>query len=175
MEILLIAEKCFWYGTAAAGFAILFNVPVRTIFIIWILGALGGLVRLVMINLETGPVLASFLGASVIGTLSIPAAHNKHAPPMVFAIPAVIPMVPGVFAYRTMLGFINLTGEVGEAYSMILNETVNNGVKTLFILMALAVGVAFPNFITRKESAKEFSLTKILRRTERISKNNTAK
>lgn len=158
MNWLVILEKCVWFGSAALGFSILFNVPPRTLSIIWLLGAVGGLVKLVAIELGLGPVMASFLGASTVGLLSIPAAHNKHAPPLVFSIAAVIPMVPGVFAYRTMLGVIRLTGEVGENYGQVLAETVNAGAKALFILVALAVGVALPNIITRKESAKEIRL-----------------
>lgn len=165
MEWLSILEKCLWHGTAALGFAVLFNVPPRTLWMIWILGAIGGFVRLFILDLSAGPVLAAFLGASVIGTLSIPAAHNKHAPPLVFYIPAVIPMVPGIFAYRMMLGLIRLTGEIGDGYHQVLAETINNGAKALFILMALAVGVAFPNFITRKESVKGLKITMPRKRT----------
>lgn len=158
MNWLFILEKCIWFGSAALGFSILFNVPPRTLFIVWLLGAVGGFVKLVAIEFGLGPVMASFLGASTVGLLSIPAAHNKHAPPLVFSIAAVIPMVPGVFAYRTMLGVIRLTGDIGENYGQVLAETVNAGAKALFILVALAVGVALPNIITRKESAKEIRL-----------------
>jgi len=149
-----------WFGFAALGFAVLFNVPPRTLVAIWLLGVAGGLVKLVMLGLGLGPVMASLLGASTIGVLSIPAAHNRHAPPMVFSIAAVIPMVPGVFAYRTMIGLVQLTGEVDSAYQQALSETINNGAKAVFILMALAVGVGLPNIITRKESAKEMKLGK---------------
>ncbi len=153
-----ILESCLWFGTAASGFAILFNVPPRTVCTIWLLGALGGSVKLIMLGLGLSPVMASFLGATTVGILSIPAAHGQHAPPLIFSIAAVIPMVPGVFAYRMMLGFMKLTDNIGDAYTQVLSETVNNGVKTLFILLALAVGVGIPNLVTRKESAKEMKL-----------------
>lgn len=94
-------------------------------------------------------------GAALVGTVSIMAAHNRHAPPLVFAIPAVIPMVPGVFAYRMMMGLIELSGTLPpESYTQVLAETVNNGLKVMFILISLAVGVALPMLLTRKESAK---------------------
>lgn len=160
MNTLIILENCMWFGSAALGFAILFNVPPRTLFVIWLLGALGGGVKLILLDLGLGPVMASFLGASAVGVLSIPAAHTQHAPPLIFSIAAVIPMVPGVFAYRMMLGLIELTGDIGDTYTQVLSETVNNGVKTLFILMALAVGVGVPNLITRKESAKEIKISR---------------
>jgi uncharacterized membrane protein YjjB (DUF3815 family) len=161
MEWLSFFEKGIWFGFAALGFAILFNVPPRTLFIIWLFGALGGLVKLMMMHTGVGVVLASFGGASVIGILSIPAAHNKHAPPLVFAIPAVIPMVPGVFAYRMMFGLIKLAGdpEIGS-YQQILSDTVSNGLKVLFILMSLAVGVAIPMLVTRVSSVKHINIIK---------------
>ena len=165
MNWLIILEKCVWFGSAALGFSILFNVPPRTLSIIWLLGAAGGFVKLVAIEFGMGPVMASFLGASTVGLLSIPVAHIKHAPPLVFSIAAVIPMVPGVFAYRTMLGVIRLTGDIGDSYAQVLAETVNSGAKALFILMALAVGVGLPNIITRKESAKEMRIRRSKRRT----------
>jgi len=161
-EVLVLYEKGIWFGFAAIGFAILFNVPVRTLLIIWIMAAMGGLTKVLMIHyLLVGPVFASLCGASLIGILSIPAAHNKHAPPMVFAIPAAIPMVPGVFAYRTMLGLIKLASDhVIANYNETIADTLNNGLKAMFIIMALAGGVAIPMLITRKESAKEMKLRK---------------
>ena len=108
-----------------------------------------------------GVILASLAGSSLIGILSISAAHNKHAPPLIFSIPAVIPLVPGVFAYRMMLGFIKLAGDPSsQAYSSILFETVNNGIKVVFILMTLAVGVSIPMLVTGKTTVKNFRLIK---------------
>ena len=161
MEWFSFFEKGIWFGFAALGFAILFNVPPRTLLIIWLLAAVGGLTKLLMLHFDIGVVMASFGGASVIGILSIPAAHNKHAPPLVFAIPAVIPMVPGVFAYKMILGLIKLAGDPNTSlYPQILSETVNNALKVLFILMSLAVGVAIPMLITRKNSIKDIKIKK---------------
>jgi uncharacterized membrane protein YjjB (DUF3815 family) len=159
MEWLAFFEKGIWLGFAALGFGILFNVPQRTLFIIWILGALGGLTKVAIVNAGFSVILASLAGSVLIGILSVFAAHNKHAPPLVFAIPSVIPMVPGVFAYKMMLGLIKLAGNSPiENYSQILNETLNNGLKVFFILMSLSVGVAFPTLITGKNSIKDFKL-----------------
>jgi len=161
MEWFSFFEKGIWFGFAALGFAILFNVPPRTLVIVWLLAAVGGLTKLLMLHFDIGVVMASFGGASVIGILSIPAAHNKHAPPLVFAIPAVIPMVPGVFTYKMILGLIKLAGDPGSStYTQILSETVNNGIKVLFILMSLAVGVAIPMLITRKSTVKNIKIAR---------------
>ena len=154
-----IILKAFWCGWGAVGFGILFNVPPRTLFTLYIGGAIGGMLKFSLLKLTFGVVLASFAGASVIGILSIPMAHFRHVPPMIFAIPSVIPLIPGIFAYRTMLGLIKLSGSIGTDYNTIISETVNNGVKTLFIIMSLAMGVAIPMHLMRKESAKNIKLS----------------
>lgn len=76
----MILEKGIWFGAAAIGFGVLFNVPSRTIFLIWVLAALGGITKLFLLKMGISVILASFGGATLIGILSIPFAHNKHTP-----------------------------------------------------------------------------------------------
>ena len=95
----------------------------------------------------------------MIGILSIPIAHKVHSPPLIFSIPAVIPMVPGAFAYRMMLDLISIAVKSGsESSNLLVYDTFQNGMKAAFILLALAVGVAVPMLITRKESAKRIRI-----------------
>ena len=150
MDWTLILGKSFWCGWGALGFGILFNVPPRTLFALWVGGAIGGLLKFSLMQLAFSVVFASFAGAAAVGVLSIPIAHFRHVPPMIFAIPSVIPLIPGVFAYKTMLGLIKLTGNIGPDYNTVLAETVNNGAKTLFIILSLAMGVAIPMHVMRK-------------------------
>jgi uncharacterized membrane protein YjjB (DUF3815 family) len=156
MDYIALLEKGFWAGFAALGFAILFNVPQRTLFVIWAMGTMGGLAKFFLLNLDVSIVLASLVGAILIGVLSVYAAHNKQAPPLVFSIPSVIPMVPGAFAYRMILGCMELAGKSinSDTYLKTLAETTNNGLKALFILLALSAGVAIPMLITRKDTFK---------------------
>ena len=156
--LLSLIEKSFWAGVAALGFAILFNVPVRTLFAIWSLGALGGLIKFLGLEFDLNIILASFLGASAIGIVSIAVAHKVHSPPLIFSIPAVIPMVPGAFAYRMMLGLIRITVGEGPGLETTLIEVVQNGMMVAFILLSLAIGVAIPMLVTRKETAKKIKM-----------------
>ena len=156
MDYISLLEKGFWAGFAALGFAILFNVPQRTLVVIWAMGALGGLTKFFLLNLEVNIVIASLVGATVIGVLSVYAAHNKQAPPLVFSTPSVIPMVPGAFAYRMMLGCMELASTTTNSptYLKTLADTTNNGLKAMFILIALSAGVAIPMLVTRKDTFK---------------------
>ncbi|MGE0020059.1 MAG: threonine/serine exporter family protein [Draconibacterium sp.] len=156
MEIIEIIIKSVAAGVAAAGFGILFNVPQRTILPIVILGAVGGLVKFGTMYFGTGIVFASFLAATMIGVLSIRMAHFKNSPPLVFYIPSVIPLVPGFFIYKMMLGIMSLSNITdNELYIENLINTVNFGVKATFILISLGIGVAVPMLITRKETVKK--------------------
>ncbi len=161
MDLVIHLEKGFWAGFAALGFAVLFNVPQRTLLIIWLMGALGGFAKFLLMDMGCSIVVASLSSASIIGACSVYAAHIQKSPPLIFSIPSVIPMVPGAFAYRMMLGFMNLVGEQTDStvYIQTLAETTNNGLKAIFILMALSAGVSIPMLITRKESFKRMKRT----------------
>jgi uncharacterized membrane protein YjjB (DUF3815 family) len=159
MEIFDLLEKGLWAGLAALGFAILFNVPQRTLFAIWCLGALGGITKFWMLDLNLNIILSSLIGASLIGILSVPLAHKIHSPPLIFSIPSIIPMVPGVLAYRMILGLMKISVHTNEMdMDGVLVDTIQNGMKVIFILLSLAVGVAVPMLITRKESAKRIKI-----------------
>lgn len=161
LTIIEILTKSIWSGVAAIGFAILFNVPRRTIFAIWGMGAIGGLVKFSAMHFDLGIVFGSFLGATAVGIISIQMAHLRNSPPLVFSIPSVIPMVPGFFAYKMMLGLIALTTiENTDTYLQALIETVNNGAKMMFILISLGIGVAIPMLLSRKESVKKSKFNK---------------
>ncbi|MBN2635277.1 MAG: threonine/serine exporter family protein [Prolixibacteraceae bacterium] len=159
MEWAVIWENWIWLGIASVGFAVLFNVPVRTLWVIFLLGALGGSLKFLTIELGGGIIMGSFFGAILIGYLSVYAGHFKHAPPFVFAIPSVIPMVPGAFAYRMMLSIIRLTGDAdNDAFIQLLNDAVTNGLKTFFVLLVLSLGVSTPLLLARRDSAKQIKV-----------------
>ncbi len=159
MNTTVLLESWIWFGIAAVGFAVLFNVPKRTLLPIFLMAALGGTLKLILVQNTENVVLGTLCGAVLVGFLSIYAAHLRHSPPFVFAIPSVIPMVPGSFAYHTMKGVIKLSGHVNALeFNNLLRETVNSGLKTLFILLAISIGVFAPMLITRRNSAKEINM-----------------
>ena len=155
-----ILLKAFFSGWAALGFGILFNVPRKNLFVVWIGGAIAGFVKFTILYFAPSSIiLASFLSATILGVYSLIMAEIRHELQMIFAIPAVIPLVPGVFAYRTMFGLIKLSGNIGPDYSRTLSETVRNGSQTLFIIMAFSIGVILTSQIG-KDLRKKYSIKK---------------
>lgn len=160
----IILAKAFWCGWAATGFGILFNTPNRALISIWIGGFIAGFVKYTLFHtgINTGIIFSTFSAAMAVGIASIPVSHWRHVPPLVFTIPSLIPLIPGVYAYRTMLGLIKLTGTIGPEYSNVLSDTVRHGVLTLFVVMAIAMGVVTPMIILGKESVKNISFKNII-------------
>jgi uncharacterized membrane protein YjjB (DUF3815 family) len=159
MEIVLLFEKGIWAGIAALGFGVLFNVPVRTLFSIWWLGALGGFTKYILMEGDLNIILSSLIGASLIGIISVPLAHKIHSPPLIFSIPAIIPMIPGALVYRMMLGLMKISVHTDDTgMDTVLTDIVQSGMKAVFILLSLAVGVVLPMLVTRKESAKRIRI-----------------
>jgi uncharacterized membrane protein YjjB (DUF3815 family) len=143
----MLAHDAFWSGVASLGFAILFNVPVRTLLACALCGASGHAVRTLLMQFGVGIELATLAGATLIGLLGELFARRWHAPASVFTVPGVIPLIPGTFAYSTMIGLIELTTGAGEA---VLLETAVNAIKTMLILASLASGIAAASLVFQR-------------------------
>lgn len=141
VEILLDA---FWSGLAALGFAVLFNVPRRVLYACVLCGAIGHATRTGMTEIGLHLPTATLIGASVVGFTAIVLARRHKMPSSLFAITGAIPMVPGVFAFRTMIYILQLP-EATDPDIMLL--AANNGVMTGLILAAIAFGIASPRLI----------------------------
>lgn len=161
-EVFKILEVSVWSGIAALGFGILFNIPRKAITTVFFLGFMAGMIKFILLHLNINIIVASFAGALSVGFLSMPLAHKIHQPPVVFSIPAVIPMIPGYFAYKTVLAVMNFTFiESDDAKKVELIENIfSNGFTMFFILISLTIGVSFPLLLLRKTTVK--NLTKKL-------------
>ena len=132
---------------SAVGFSMIFNVPRRLL----PAAAAGGVLSVCLRNLfalEMGmdQAAASFIGSAAVGILSLRAIHWFHTPNHVLAIPAVIPMIPGVLLYRLLFAIIN----INNSDTADLIAGFRSGIEAMLILAAIAVGIAIPNiFLSR--------------------------
>jgi len=143
---------------AAIGFAVISNPPRNAIFVSAILAALGHSLRFFLIKSGLDISLSTFVAATFIGLLSMLFARIIRCPAEVFSFPSLLPMIPGMFAYRTILSLIRFmqSTDVLKAQSFML-DFFHNGLTTLFILLALVVGVSLPILFFPKLS---FSVTR---------------
>lgn len=153
MELVEVSYKGLWCSCAAFGFGILFNAPRRCLWMILLVGFFGGLVKFGLMLPEIGSsiVFSTFLASVIIGFTGVVLGNWKRFIPMMITIPSVIPLVPGAFAYKAMLGLMELGRTPSEDYSQIVNQTIYSGTMTLFILLAITLGVTIPLVIFRLE------------------------
>lgn len=143
-----VLQDAFWSAFAALGFAILFNVPRQVLPACMLTGAVGHAVRTLMLELGTQIAPATLVGAIVIGFTGSYFAHRYRLPALVFTVSGAITLVPGVFAFRTMVYLLRVTTAENEAaiQSALLNAS-QNGITTGVILAALAVGISAPTLL----------------------------
>ena len=158
LEIILkLLEVAAWSGIAALGFGLLFNIPKGTIITVFILGFSAGLIKFTLLKLGLNIVLATFIAVLFVAIVSMPTAHKIHHPPVVFCIPPVIPMIPGYFAYETVLSVMNFIFiEKDAARRVILIDSIfSNGFTMFFILISIAAGISLPMLVLRKSTVKK--------------------
>ncbi|MDD3322340.1 MAG: threonine/serine exporter family protein [Paludibacter sp.] len=140
---------------AAIGFAVISNPPRKAVYVSAFLAAIGHSLRFFLMKSGMEISLATFVAATTIGLMSLFFAKLIHCPAETFSFPSLLPMIPGLFAYRTVLGLIKFMQNTDAVRSQenLLN-IFHNGFTTLFILLALVIGVSLPVLLFPKYSFK---------------------
>ena len=141
----LLINDAFWSAVAALGFAILFNVPRHSLIGCMLAGASGHALRTLCMQLGLTLELGTLIGATAVGFMAVELGRRLHVPRLIFNASGVIPMVPGVLAYQTMLGLfdvVNATDPTAGSAALVFASV--NAIKTGLILAALAAGTIAP-------------------------------
>ena len=129
-----------------------------------LLGGMGHSLRFVLIQLDFGLISSTLVGSVLVGLVGIYAAHKVHSPPVVFTMPACITMIPGLYAYRTMLAGIKITDlSTLESNPGILPEMFHYLMLTLSLLFTLAICICIGALLFRKTSVKHISLKNLVK------------
>ncbi|MBD8346591.1 MULTISPECIES: threonine/serine exporter family protein [unclassified Dysgonomonas] len=159
--IFLMFKDAAFAFLVAVGFALLFETPKRVLYVAGLLGGIGHCIRFILLHFDFGLVSSTLAGSIFIGIAGIYCAHKVHTPPVVFTMPACITMIPGLYAYRTMMGWIKIyTDGLITQEPHILQETAYNFILTSSLLFSLAIGICVGALFFRKKSTKEIKLGK---------------
>ena len=140
---------------AAIGFGAISDPPLRAFPSIALLAAIGHALRFCLmtylgIDISTASLCASF----TIGMGSLLLGKRILCPMTVLYIPALLPMIPGTYAYKTVFSLIMFFQEIsspgkGAGY---LQEMIYNGAVSFSVLFMLAVGATIPVFLLRERA-----------------------
>lgn len=146
--ILFVLEDAVWSGLAALGFGMLFNVPKSALGWCALLGAMGHALRTALgVGAGLHVVPATLLACLVIGVGARWRAHVMKMPAKVFQVTSVIPLIPGAFAFRAMLGLFALAGMPIGSITEPLQYVATNIVMTGALLGAIVAGIIAPKLL----------------------------
>ncbi len=125
-------------------FAFLLNAPKRSIIPGGIIGGLGYIVYLLLLNTSNSLVLASFLGAMTVAFMGEILARIMKMPATILITAAIVPLVPGVGLYHTMLALVQDD----------IMRSLETGVETMLVAGAIAMAIAIVALIMRLVGSK---------------------
>lgn len=139
---------------AAIGFAAISNPPMRAFKYCALIAAAGHMTRYVMMNYcSCGLVAGSLAGAIVVGLLSVFIAPKAKVPPETFSYPSLLPMIPGMYAYRCLQAFIMLLEtDTPDGFDRYFYLCASNGTMTLFVVLAMVLGQLSPILLFKRIS-----------------------
>jgi uncharacterized membrane protein YjjP (DUF1212 family) len=138
MALLWRAIACFAGG---CGYGILFNNPLRTVLVVALLTVAGNEIRLALHDLGFGLPNATFFGALAVGLGASLVREPLHVPRIALTVPSIIMMVPGLYAFQTIV-FLN-QGKVTDAIAA--------GAVCCFAVGAMAMGLIAARFVTERQ------------------------
>lgn len=116
---------------ATVGFAIFLNAPKSTLMSSGFVGGLGWSVFYYLVKLSGNDILANFIAALLVSYFSEILARKLRQPAIIFIIPGIIPLVPGLGMYNTMLYLVQ------HDY----NNAIAKGADVLFVGGAISLGI----------------------------------
>ena len=151
-----ILQDAFFAALAAIGFASISNPPTRAYKYCALIAAIGHSLRYLLMNngvIHLHIILASTLAAFSIGLFAVFLAPKAKCPAETCFFPALLPMIPGMYAYRTVAAMVLCLYHQEEAefthYFYLLSY---NGLTCMFIVLGMVIGATVPIFLFKNTS-----------------------
>lgn len=147
-------SDAFFAAIAAIGFSAISNPPGKAYLFCALIAAAGHSIRFLLMSpgLMDMPIIpASAIASFVIGLLAVLLSPLARIPAETFLFPSLLPMIPGIYAYRAFGGLamcLFLTTETDFYHFFYLFST--NGLVCLFIIFGMVVGGTLPVFILKR-------------------------
>lgn len=140
-------EDIIFSAIAAIGFGSISNVPTTAFKGNAMLGAIGHLTRDILIKVFGMHIaFSSFFGALIIGFIAPKLGRRWRIPASVLAYPALLPMIPGMYAYNTVVGLMNILDarKNEELFHHAFYTFAHSGIVCLVVILMLVIGVLVP-------------------------------
>lgn len=151
-----LIEDGIFAAIAAIGFASISNPPRRIFPFCAGIAAAGHMTRYVLMNAAGYHIILSgFVASLVIGVLALPAARRTKVPVECMSFPALLPMVPGMYAYRTVQSLVKCLGCTAEPEFMhYMYLLKSNWMTCILTMIAMVLGVTLPVLLFKRHYFK---------------------
>ena len=127
----------------AIGFGMVWNVPRHTLVYCGIGGAIAYTTRTLFVNMHFSVELSTFIASTIVGIVALYWSRKYLIPRPVYTVAAIIPLLPGTFAFSAMISLIDMNSH-GVTQELIASF-MENGLKAIWILGAIGFGLALPS------------------------------
>lgn len=127
----------------AIGFGMVFNVPKSTLIFCGYGGAIAYTSRAIFVDLDIPVELATFFASTIVGLVALYWSRKYIVPRPAYTIASIIPLLPGTYAFETIINLISMNAHGVNAE--LINLFIDNGLKTIVILAAIGFGLALPS------------------------------
>ena len=87
---------------AAVGFAVFLNAPKKTLYISGGIGMISWVIYILLMRIDIDTITSNFIAASVASLLCEILARKMKKPTILFVVPGIITLIPGLGLYNTM-------------------------------------------------------------------------
>ena len=142
--MLSIHKDAILSGIITIGFAFFFNVRPSIAWACVVCGLCGHTLRTATMSLGLDIVTGTLIGSLVSGSIASVFATSYGLPAATFAFPGVLVMVPGSYAFRAVIGLLEILRVAGKSTAELQGDTLSLVVTTALLTAAIAVGLAIP-------------------------------
>lgn len=149
-------QDALFAAIAAIGFSAISNPPRKAYGYCALIAACGHSARFLMMSsgfLGLPIVVSSSLAGFLVGVLAVLFSKHARIPAETFLFPSLLPMIPGIYAYKAFGGLAMCLFRRGEEnFHHYFYLFADNGMVCMFIILGMVVGATLPIFLFKRIS-----------------------
>lgn len=154
--ILQFLQDALFAAIAAIGFAAISCPPRQAYLYCALIAAIGHSTRFLLMQSDYFHfhiVIATTIASLIIGVLAVLLSPKSRVPAETFLYPSLLPMIPGIYAYKTFGGLVMcMYHGTEEAFDHYFYLFTSNGLTCFFILAGMTIGATVPIFLMKRIS-----------------------